>query len=87
MDTHIGMAESFCCPPETIATLLIGYTSIQNNKMFNNKNRSFHSTLKKKKRNWQIEDLLGLYNQPDNVGDEREGGIKDDTQIMNCRIR
>jgi len=48
MDTHIGMAESFCCPPETTATLLIGYTSIQNNKMFNNKNRSFHSTLKKK---------------------------------------
>ena len=46
---HIGMAESFCCPPETIAALLIGYTSIQNNKKFNNKNRPFHSTLGKMK--------------------------------------
>ena len=25
MDTCIGMAESLCCPPETITTLLIGY--------------------------------------------------------------
>ena len=49
MDTHIGMAELFCCPPETIATLLIGYTSIQNIKKINNKNRPFHSTLGKKK--------------------------------------
>ena len=23
-----GMAKSLCCPPETITTLLIGYTSI-----------------------------------------------------------
>ena len=28
MDTC--MAESLCCAPETITTLLIGYTSIQN---------------------------------------------------------
>ena len=27
-DTCICMAESLCCPPETIITLLIGYTSI-----------------------------------------------------------
>ena len=32
MDTCIGMAESLCCPPETITTLLTGYTPIQNKK-------------------------------------------------------
>ena len=32
MDTCIRMAESLCCPPEIIATLLIGYTSIQDKK-------------------------------------------------------
>ena len=29
MDTCICMAESLCCPPETIRTLFIGYTPIQ----------------------------------------------------------
>ena len=28
MDTCICMAEVFCCAPETITTLLIGYTTI-----------------------------------------------------------
>ena len=28
MDIYILMAESLCCPPETITTLLIGYTPI-----------------------------------------------------------
>ena len=28
MDTCICLAESLCCPPETITTLLIVYTSI-----------------------------------------------------------
>ena len=46
---YVYMPESLCCPPETIAALLIGYTSIQNNKKFNNKNRPFHSTLGKMK--------------------------------------
>ena len=32
MDTCISMNESLCCPPETMATLLIGYTPIQNKK-------------------------------------------------------
>ena len=31
-DPCICMAESLCCPPETITTLLIGYTLIQNKK-------------------------------------------------------
>ena len=30
MDTYICMAESLCYPPETITTLLIGYTPTQN---------------------------------------------------------
>ena len=30
MDTGMCMAESLCGPPETITTLLIGYTPIQN---------------------------------------------------------
>ena len=28
MDACIWMAESLCCPPETIITLLMGYTPI-----------------------------------------------------------
>ena len=32
MDTCICMAESLCCSPETITTLLIGCTPIQNKK-------------------------------------------------------
>jgi len=34
MDTCICMAESLHCPPETVATLLISYTPIQNKKIF-----------------------------------------------------
>ena len=30
MDTCVCMAESLCCQPETITTLLICYTPIQN---------------------------------------------------------
>ena len=32
MDTCVCMAEGLCCPPETIMTLLTGYTSIQGKK-------------------------------------------------------
>ena len=32
MDTCICMAESLCCLPETITTLLIGYSPVQNKK-------------------------------------------------------
>ena len=32
-DTCMWMAESLCCPLETITTLLLGYTSIQNKKL------------------------------------------------------
>ena len=30
--TNTCTAESFCCPPETVTTLLIGYAPIQNKK-------------------------------------------------------
>ena len=33
MDIYVCMAESPCCPPETITALLIGYTPIQNKKL------------------------------------------------------
>ena len=39
MDTCICTAESICCPPRTITTLLIGYTPIQNEK-FNNQKKN-----------------------------------------------
>ena len=32
MDTCVCMAESLCCPPETITTLLTSYTPIQTKK-------------------------------------------------------
>ena len=37
MDTCICIAESLCCSPDTITTMLIGYTSIQNKKLKKNK--------------------------------------------------
>ena len=37
MDTSICMAESLCCPLQTITTLLIGYIPTQNKKVFLNK--------------------------------------------------
>jgi len=30
MDTSICLAETLCCPPEFITTLLISYTPLQN---------------------------------------------------------
>ena len=54
MDTcnNIVMAESFCCPPETIKTLFIGYSPIQNEKFKTNKKifkQNLHSMGEKKK--------------------------------------
>ena len=37
MDTHICMAESLCCLPETITALLISYIPIENKKLKINK--------------------------------------------------
>ena len=41
MDTCIYMAESLHSSPETITTLLIGYTQIENIFMFKKKKKSF----------------------------------------------
>ena len=38
MHLYIYMAESLCCSPETIVTLLTGYTPIQNKKFFKKNN-------------------------------------------------
>lgn len=32
--TCICIAKSLCCPPETGITLLVGYTTVQNKKIF-----------------------------------------------------
>ena len=40
MDAWICMTESLCCPPETIITLLIGYTLISNKKLKQAKEKS-----------------------------------------------
>ena len=42
----ICMTESLCYPPETVTTLLIGYTSIQNNK--------FNKTSETNQKKWRI---------------------------------
>ena len=47
MDTCVCRAESLCCPPETITTLLIGYTPVQN--VFGVKKLKFKG---KKKKEW-----------------------------------
>ena len=40
MDTCICMAESLCCPPETITTWFIGHTPIQNKNLKNKKQKT-----------------------------------------------
>ena len=42
MDTCLCMAESLPCSPETIMTLLIGYTPIQNKKFKIKKKKERH---------------------------------------------
>ena len=47
MDTCVCMAESLCCPPETITTLLMGYVPKQNKKL--KKNTIFYNPCNGKK--------------------------------------
>ena len=42
MDTYTYMAESLCCPPKTVTTLLISYTSIQIKSFFLKKKVIFY---------------------------------------------
>ena len=48
MDTCICVAKSLCCPPETITTLLIGYTPIQKVLKNNLKRYEIEPTIVKK---------------------------------------
>ena len=51
MDTCVYMAESFCRSPETITSLLIGYTPIQHKKFsFLKRKRSTEDTQKEVRR-------------------------------------
>ena len=59
MGTCIWMAESLCCPPETITTLLIGYILIQNKK-FNYKN-GIRKKNKEEKEAQEIQDGEHMY--------------------------
>ena len=40
MDTYVCMTESLWCPSESVTTLLIGYTPIQNKKLKKKKGKS-----------------------------------------------
>ena len=44
MDTCMCMAESLCCSPETITTLLIGCIPIHNKKLQKKKKKRYHKT-------------------------------------------
>ena len=50
MDACICMTESPCCLPETITTLLIGYTPIQNKKFPKNKKKNTKSNNSKQQK-------------------------------------
>ena len=45
MDTCVCMTEFLCCPPETITTLLIGYTSVRNKKLKKKKQNKMRTEL------------------------------------------
>ena len=57
MDTCICMAESLCCSPETLTTLLNGYTPIENKK-FKKKNLKERS---EKERDADSSEILSGY--------------------------
>ena len=46
----VCMAKSLCCPPETITTLLIGYTPMQNKKFYHLGHQGSHQSKKLKKK-------------------------------------
>ena len=49
MDTCTCIAESLCCPPKTIITLLISYTPTQNKKVFKNQQADIYPSSKNTK--------------------------------------
>jgi len=80
------MAESPCCPPETITTLLIGYTPIQNKKLcfflkkLNDKKNFFNEdgglggrSCKKKNQDFV---LMGVTNCVSQWGEQRPWSVR-----------
>ena len=57
MDTCICMAESLHCSPESIATLLIDFTPIQNKKI--QKNKNVKNQANKLRSDWAIHKSCG----------------------------
>ena len=41
MDSYLCMAESLCCSPKAVTTLLTGYTPVQNKKLKKNPSLTF----------------------------------------------
>ena len=54
------IAESLCCPHETITTLLIGYIPIQNNKFKKIKDLPVKSARQDRNRNENLQRFLGM---------------------------
>ena len=61
------MAESLCCPPETVATLLISYTPIQNKKLAKPKKKKRRRS-KGFLRGWVTRELSVDKAEPDHQG-------------------
>ena len=72
MDTCMHTAESLCCPPATITTLLTGYTPIQNKKFFKRYRNEITYINYDSKRN--LEELTG------------HGGVRNDLRIPGNKL-
>ena len=72
MDTCMHTAESLCCPPETITTLLTGYTPIQNKKFFKRYRNEITYINHDSERN--LEELTG------------HGGVRNDLRIPGNKL-
>ena len=80
MDTCMCMAESLCCSPETITTLLIGYIPIQNKKLQKKKKKVSQNWKLKQHRftlslSWRLEvQGAGRFGLPQGLSPWRRGG-------------
>ena len=81
MDTCIHMAESFCCSSETIISLLIGYTPIQNKVFFLKKEKIYRRPTNGSEK--EIEVCHYKKNQL-NIKDGNNGGNEGPKQSIRC---
>ena len=72
MDTCMHTAESLCCPPENITSLLIGYTPIQNKKFLKRYRNEITYINYDSERN--LEELTG------------HGGVRNDLRIPGNKL-